>query len=331
MINEVIIRKAEIEDIPLIMQFIQENWKKNHILARDREFFDWMYVDKGGCNFIIAIDENNKIWGIEGVIKYNSSETPDISGTIWKTLKTDNPCLGLDISNKMYEIYHPRCGISLGLSKKAIKIHQVIGDIVGKLSHYYILGKCSEYKIAMANQKTERISLTSKKKFVPIESEAMLRSLINDKTQRTKRPYKDEDYIVHRYWEHPRYHYDIWGIQDEEGAISSLIVGRSVSCNEAKAYRMIDFIGNYDDLRKTASCFYQLVDEGAYEYIDLYCHGIPDDIVESMGFVERIQDEVIIPTYFSPFERKNVDIYYMATQAEGLNVFRGDSDQDRPN
>ena len=60
------------EDIPAIMQFIRENWKENHILARDEKFFHWMYTDEEGCNVVLAEDEHNDICGMIGVIKYNS-------------------------------------------------------------------------------------------------------------------------------------------------------------------------------------------------------------------------------------------------------------------
>ena len=32
------VRKAEISEIPAVMQFIAEHWKKDHILAVDRDF-----------------------------------------------------------------------------------------------------------------------------------------------------------------------------------------------------------------------------------------------------------------------------------------------------
>ena len=92
------------EDIPAIMQFIEKNWKENHILARDENFFHWMYTDEEGCNVILAEDEHNAICGMIGVIKYNSTKNPDIVGTMWKVLHTKNPQLGLDIGKKMYEI-----------------------------------------------------------------------------------------------------------------------------------------------------------------------------------------------------------------------------------
>lgn len=112
------------DDIPAIMQFIRENWKENHILARDENFFHWMYTDEEGCNVVLAEDEHNDICGMIGVIKYNSTKNPDIVGTMWKVLHTKNPQLGLDIGKRMYEIYNPRCDIGPGLNKRALKINQ---------------------------------------------------------------------------------------------------------------------------------------------------------------------------------------------------------------
>ena len=38
------IRFAVREDIPAIMEFIEEYWAHGHILAHDRELFDFQYV-----------------------------------------------------------------------------------------------------------------------------------------------------------------------------------------------------------------------------------------------------------------------------------------------
>ena len=46
------VRKAEISEIPAVMQFIAEHWKKDHILAVDRDFFEWMYVQGDELQFM---------------------------------------------------------------------------------------------------------------------------------------------------------------------------------------------------------------------------------------------------------------------------------------
>ncbi len=312
------------------MGFIKENWDENHILARDRKFFDWMYVDRDGCNFIIAVDGDGNMLGMEGVIKYNSSEHPDLAGTMWKVKKSGNPQLGMEIGKKMYEVYQARCDVAPGVNRRAMKINQMLGYLSAPLNHYYIPGKRPEYQLAVIKKSYERRKDLTDKKFVFLNEPEDVAAVIDDEWQRGKAPYKDAPYILHRYMRHPVYQYEMIGIQDAAGRIRSIIVGREVSCRGALAYKIVDYIGHYEDLMNCSACFYELLDNRQYEYMDLYCYGISDSILESAGFLKRISDEVVIPNYFSPFERRNVDIYFVSSISEGLNVFRGDADQDRP-
>jgi len=51
-----------------------------------------------------------------------------------------------------------------------------------------------------------------------------------------------------------------------------------------------------------------------------------------MGFLEKNNDHEVIPNYFEPFLKKNVNIRF-AYKAKEHNyaIFKADSDQDRPN
>ena len=53
-----------------------------------------------------------------------------------------------------------------------------------------------------------------------------------------------------------------------------------------------------------------------------------------MGFqhLDLNQEEIIVPNYFEPFEKKNVklEIAYKS-KSDNYVAFKGDSDQDRPN
>ena len=136
----------------MIMEFIRKNWNADHILVRDRNFFEWMYTDSQGCNFIIAIDEYENMLGMEGVIKYNHSDHPDIAGTLWKVVKTPNPRLGMEIGDKVHEVYQPNCSVAPGLNRKAVRINQILGFLTLPLNHYYILGQCDTYNIALIKE-----------------------------------------------------------------------------------------------------------------------------------------------------------------------------------
>lgn len=55
-----------------------------------------------------------------------------------------------------------------------------------------------------------------------------------------------------------------------------------------------------------------------------------EDLFKQGGWVKREETSNIIPNYFSPFEMKNIEIYYFSSD-EDIILFKGDGDQDRPN
>ncbi|MDA1382070.1 hypothetical protein PCI56_26850 [Plesiomonas shigelloides subsp. oncorhynchi] len=67
--------------------------------------------------------------------------------------------------------------------------------------------------------------------------------------------------------------------------------------------------------------------ETRYEYLDLVSN-LPRS--SGSGFIKS-SESVIIPNYFEPFEMRNVKIDYAYKANKDLVIFRGDSDQDRPN
>ena len=76
------------------------------------------------------------------------------------------------------------------------------------------------------------------------------------------------------------------------------------------------------------------MDQEQAEYIDFYNAGIDDDDLRKSGFKRRIpNDNTVIPNYFEPFAKENVEISFVIRLPAGkkYRVVKGDSDQDRPN
>ena len=68
-----------------------------------------------------------------------------------------------------------------------------------------------------------------------------------------------------------------------------------------------------------------------YEYVDFYTLGFNEKYIESAGFRKREENCCnIIPNYFEPFERENVDIWVQYDN-ENTVFFKADGDQDRCN
>lgn len=83
------IRLANKSDIDSIMKFIDKYWKKNHIMSRNRELFEYEFLeDDGTVNFLLAIDrKNGLIQALNGILKAShDTEHLDIFGSFWKAL-----------------------------------------------------------------------------------------------------------------------------------------------------------------------------------------------------------------------------------------------------
>lgn len=72
-------RFATKQDIDGIMQFIHDYWAEDHILARDREIFEFQYVYGDEVCFVLSLDkETEEIEGILGYIPYDTEGERDI-------------------------------------------------------------------------------------------------------------------------------------------------------------------------------------------------------------------------------------------------------------
>ena len=59
---------AKIKDVDEIMKYIDLEWKKDHILAINKDFFNFQHENGENINFIISRNADQKINGIIGYI-----------------------------------------------------------------------------------------------------------------------------------------------------------------------------------------------------------------------------------------------------------------------
>lgn len=324
------IRRAVYEDIPKIMQFIDVHWKKDHILARDRNFFEWQFVDRGKVNFYIAI-ENGKICAIDSFILYNDLESPDMTGSIWKAVRCEDPMIGLKINEVMEQTIHPRYCVGTGFSSRTVKFHKLLGHTVIKMDHFYRLNDLPKYYIANIAYKNISIPDETYYSLERLKTPQDMQEIITDKILRSQVFYKDYHYISKRYFEHPVWTYDVWAIRNRAHESNAVIVTRTVNYKKSKCIKIVDYFGKLDEFAKLSGAFDKLMLEQNCEYIDIYSYGIPKELLKQGGFCElNGSDPNIIPNYFQPFLQKNVDIWMMKPDIDNFFMLRGDGDQDRP-
>ena len=129
------------------------------------------------------------------------------------------------------------------------------------------------------------------------------------------------------------YQYVVYALMKED-TVDALCVIRPVKVKNSVILRFVDYIGPNDLFSKLNNHLLDLLKEYKAEYIDIYSYGLPIDVLHESGFINRNSiSNLIIPDYFEPFEKKNVEVNY-AYRCLGVNIpvrlFKADGDQDRP-
>lgn len=320
------IRNAEPNDIDSIRDFINREWRRNHILARDKEFFKYMYMLNGKVNFAISVDDGG-IDGILGYIPYDK-KYKQISLTVWKALKSSNGMVGMSLLKYICDTLKPKVIATPGINPETTTaIYRFFKFEVGKMRHFYRLSPSKEFKIAIVSDQNRLSPKESNGSVCEIEKfDDYVKADIIFQDNALK---KEAWYIKQRYFEHPIYRYRLFLVtkQDER---SLLIICREQKINDSACIRIVDMLGNYQMLPSFTKWIDEEMSFSGYEYIDCYVSGVSDVLFREAGWNDVDSSSNIIPNYFDPYEKRNVDIYF-SSKPMGVVLFRGDGDQDRPN
>lgn len=334
------IRLAGYEDIEAIMDFIDEKWKKGHILSRDRALFEYEFLEKNQVNMILAIDRETKL--IEGLFGFlpcshtDDKSKYDIWGSLWKVNDShkNEPLLGIELAKRVYGLTGCRMHIGNGANPNTtIPLRRIFwGDQTGKMKQYYRLNsKTDEYRIC----KIARPEFAGHKEkenlqeIIELPTMQKLKKAIDIESLDTY-PYKDNWYIEKRFYGHPYYSYCVIGLKEKRG-VTAIVVYREVEAVGKKALRIVDYIGKHQTFAETGEYWQAQMEEHGYEYVDFYEFGMDDKILNDAGFLCRKDGDLnVIPNYFEPFLRENVEIW-VHYKYNGTTFFKADCDQDRPN
>lgn len=328
------IRFARYEEIDEIMRFLDIYWKKNHILAINRDFFEYEMVVDGNVNFVIAKDkESGVIHGLHGFIPASKNkEKLDIWGSIWKVIPGAMGLLGLEIVKRLEAFTKTRAFLSMGANPDTtvplLKRVRRFED-VSKMQHFYCLAQCESYRIAkIGHYEPFEGKCDNPVRLIELKSIKEVEECFEFLNIENAFPYKDIWYINHRYFEHPIYTYQVYGLEKEK-RIQALLICREQEYNGAIVLRIVDYIGKIELFAGIHGFLKERLEK--YEYIDLYCYGVDSSYIKQAGMIELQENDTnIIPNYFFPYVAENIDIWVGTPHGKTV-FFKADGDQDRPN
>jgi hypothetical protein len=314
-------------EVEQLMSFIDSDWKKDHIFVRDRKLFDWQHKGKDNYNFVLAKNEDD-IVGVLGYIplsQYSSilAENNELWLAIWKVKDgISKPGLGLMMLKFLNKKYNNPSICSIGLSKQVIPIYKAFKYKVGVLSHLAFFNNgLDNFKICTPDINNQKDFKSNDLTYRVCDNVAFI-----DESFFLKNPRKNHEYIINRYVNHPRYKYNFLLIYIGE-LLLSVSVFREINIDGSKVSRIVDGFGENITNSMFNYNISQFLKEFNYEYMDLVSN---INHMPGSGFVSS-SESIIIPNYFEPFEKRNVQIDYAYKSTNDLVIYRGDSDQDRPN
>ncbi|MBR5420255.1 MAG: hypothetical protein IK115_03805 [Lachnospiraceae bacterium] len=328
------IRLARADETEKLMHYVAEDWRAGHIMSVNKELFlhEFLTSDEGMLNVIIALRKDNaQIDGMLGFLPASKESRPDLWGSMWKVRSGSRMFLGNELMQRLLAIVPHRnfTGIGMDRSTTGQLVKRTLGDMVGRLKHWYILNEDAEYRIARICEKKKAGFKDTDTEFSEAFSIADLDRCFDYEALKGTEPYKDRWYIGRRYFEYPIHRYRVFLVGGDKA--DALLVTRTVEYDGSRVLRIMDFLGNRSRIGEAGRFLRSIISKEGCEYVDFYENGFAEEDVKSAGFVERREgDENIIPNYFAPFEQSNIEIYYHA-QEPGYFCCKADGDQDRPN
>jgi len=323
-------RKTEWEKLK---NFIELHWKHNHILSISKQLFEFQHGkgENGNYNFVVAVHKESQ--SFHAVLGFISSSTYDLSsmehpqaiyGALWKVREDVENMevrkLGLGVLYFLLKLFPQVPYITLGLSEDSRNVYVPLRFDFGRMNHYYFANsKIKDFKIAYKPENFEvkttyGISICELTEVPVIQNDFY--------------PIKNRNYIINRYLNHPLYKYKLLGIY-KENTLLSIWVYRVEEVDGALCLRIVDMIGTKKRIGDVSHPLAILLRKYNAEYIDCYNYGINNEYFYELGFKD-VSGETIIPNYFEPYLRENIDIHYAVYSNVPVIIFKADGDQDRP-
>ena len=326
------VRLANLNEIVNIKKFIDNNWKKNHILAKHSKLLIWQHRNVDKKKLSIAVLENNekKIVGILGFISINNyinvngKKKDYIWLGIWCLDKSINKINGLKLiyyflNNRRYKYIG-----GIGLTKNIIQLYKKLNFKVGEMKHFYILN--NKIKKTVLSKKLLKNKFINEKDFIINESKKIHKSIFNQKVT----SFKNYRYFKYRYEKHPIYKYRFLNIKKNNKNILLIII-RKIKIKNHSIIRIIDTFGDWSSVNNIGSLLHKFILKEKSEYIDFLYNGYNEKYIILNGFKIK-KNKKIIPNHFEPFEGvKNQPLYYCYKSQIDFDLHKGDADSDRPN
>jgi len=338
------IRFCAPDDWPALRTFLRDQWSASHPYVTSPEFVRWQQVDPvtGRYNFAIAVRRTDgAILGVQAFLSPShfdpSIPVCDLWPGLWTVAPDAAPGLGSEITRFLVRELRARSVGSLGLSRNTQTILPRLGYTMGFVDRHFLLNPdVAEFRLvgeagcAPRPPAESALPPDGMREIGPDEVEPFAAASIDFGGVL---PLKSPAYLRARYARHPWYRYRFHAVH-APGSGGGLLVTRTAEAEAARAVRVVSFVGDDRAWAGAGRGLRRHLRAENAEFLDVIHCGVDPALFDLAGLSpHRATDPLVLPHYFEPLERRNKDIAfgYLVPPGARYRMFKGDSDQDRPN
>jgi GNAT superfamily N-acetyltransferase len=308
--------------LPELQAFIDEHWRRGHVLARDVELLRWQHrrLSEPDRLSVLVAEDVGRLLAMLGWIEFDACVGEERVAGGWMTNWLVVP-----------EARGRRLGLALVEWALEAK-YELLGALAANTATRHVLGGYGFAEIGMF-------------RWVRVFDADALRELLGGRElPRAEAPVearrgtgfvgacRDADFVRRRYREHPRFRYEVV----EDGGLAAFRL-EQVAGSSAQVMRIVDFLGG----EALAARLAEAAEAADVVFADFACtsarFGAP---LEAAGFEREDRLPAALPGRFQPLDfsdRPIVSCFWAAPRlgvdftGGDLYVTRADSDLDRPN
>lgn len=353
-------RWCGVERVAELQAFIDEHWKRRHILARDADLLRWQHPRSAGELSILVAQEKGEMLGILGIVPadcgFYGERRPGAWLTTW-VARADarDRHVGLALLRSVIDETDGLVA-TIGGNATTMRILGVMGfSLIPAVPRWVLPGSRDALRGLLGAMTADVVRVSPRARanagapgYAVVDwherhAAAWDRAWSERFAPRLVGTWRDAAYLRWRYLEHPRFRYEV-RLATRDGEVSGLLVYRRqrVQDRSEEVVRIVELLA-VDD---AAHALLEAVVDGAMEpstaLADFYCTSTSLAApLRAAGFHDAEHLGVPIPGLFQPLDQGRTALTgaFWAPARWGVEPFvgddayvtRSDCDQDRPN
>lgn len=302
-----------------IQKYIHKNWKKKHILSKNKKLLIWQHKFlKNKIDFIIKIKKNNII-SLLGIINQSRNKKySEISLAIWHSI---NKTAGLSLMTNIFSFSNIKIIKATTISKNVFSLYKSLGFKVQNFNQYYLTTTSKKEQKITKGLIVEKLNFKNKNK------KLIFKEL--NKISVLKYNFKNKKYINWRFCKNPIYDYYFL----TENNTRLVLICRIVTIKNLKFLSVVDYLGSFKGKSKFIKKIAEFLKIKKFHHLEFLHYGSEDLNILKSG-LKKANNNHILPLHTQPYVGlKKINIlcgYKTNNEKINIKIVRADGDADRP-